>query len=426
MNKPLIVARSQHPISRKNIHPDALKVLYRLHRFGFKSYLVGGCVRDFLLGKKPKDFDVATDATPGQIRRVFKNCLLVGRRFRVALIRFQDNHVVEVSTFRRNPDTTQDGTLLLKRDNTYGTEEEDALRRDLTINGLFYDIATFSIIDYVGGMADLQNRNIQTIGDPDIRFQEDPVRMIRACRHASRTGFVIHQKTREAMERLKKEILLSSRDRIMEEIFQDLRGGYSRGTFELFMDTGLLEPIFPGLERFLLASSDNARAFWRALELLDQLRQRELDLPNNFLLASLSGPFILQTMQQEPGRDPSSLINRAIDGLFTWVRPTRSDRDKINQFMLMVRQMMRALRKEPVPARLKQKQGFDHALLLFEILARSHNLIPDGEMCLNKHQRWELLGPLLSRPGKTKSKGRTRGRRHRPSELKFRKTNNVH
>ena len=206
MTKPLIVERSQHSISRKNIHPNALKVLYRLHRFGFKSYLVGGCVRDFLLGKKPKDFDVATDATPGQIRRVFRNCVLVGRRFRVAHIRFRENDIIEVSTFRRNPDISQDGTLLVRRDNTYGTEEEDALRRDLTINGLFYDIATFSILDYIGGIADLQNRIIRTIGDPNIRFREDPVRMIRACRHASRTGFVIHPDTLDATERNSKEI----------------------------------------------------------------------------------------------------------------------------------------------------------------------------------------------------------------------------
>ncbi len=427
MNKPLIVARSQHPISRKNIHPNALKVLYRLHRFGFRSYLVGGCVRDFLLGKKPKDFDIATNATPGQIRRVFNNCLLVGRRFRVALIRFKDNNTVEVSTLRRNPDLSPNGKLLLKRDNTYGTEEEDALRRDLTINGLFYDIATFSIIDYVGGMEDLKNRIIQTIGDPNIRFREDPVRMIRACRHASRTGFIIHPNTRDAIERLSKEILLASPNRILEETLQDLRGGYSQSTFDLWMDMGLMEPIFPGLDRFIRTTGHNASVFWRALELLDELgRRNEVELPSSILLSTLSGPIILDLMEQEPSVDPAHLINRVLYDFFPWVRPTRGDRCKINQMMLMVRRMMRALQREPMPGRFKGRQEIDHPLLLFEIFARSRNMIPEGEMCVDRDKRWELFGEKLFRPLRKKSKRRALRKRHRRAKLKFKETNYVH
>ncbi|MBW2149476.1 MAG: hypothetical protein JRI22_20965 [Deltaproteobacteria bacterium] len=413
MNYPLIVSRSHHPVSRKNIHSNALKVLYRLHRLGFKSYLVGGCVRDFLLGKTPKDFDVATNATPGQIRRVFNNCVLVGRRFRVALIRFRDNHIVEVSTLRRNPDLPPDGTLLLKRDNTYGTEEEDALRRDLTINGLFYDIATFSIIDYVGGIKDLQNRIIQTIGDPNIRFREDPVRMIRACRHAARTGFVIHPNTRDALERLSKEILLASPNRILEEMLQDLRGGYSRSTFNLWMDTGLMKTIFPGMDRFIRSTGHAASVFWRALELLDELRQRQVELPVSVLLSTLSGPVILDAMEQESSGDTGQLIKRVLEDLFTWVRPTRSDFGKINQMMVMVRRMMRSLQREPMPSKFKKRQEIDHALLLCEIFARSRNMIPEGDMCVDNTQRWKLLGEKFLRPVRKKSRRRALYRRRR-------------
>ena len=187
----VIIPRSEHPISRKNIDPDALKVMYRLGRKGFTAYLVGGGVRDLILGRTPKDFDVSTNATPSQIRKIFQNCFLIGRRFRLAHIHF-DGKIIETATFRRCPDQDEDnGELYVFRDNCYGTPEEDALRRDFTINGLFYEVERFSIIDHVGGLSDIQNRLIRSIGDPNIRFREDPVRMIRAVRFASRLDFRI-------------------------------------------------------------------------------------------------------------------------------------------------------------------------------------------------------------------------------------------
>src|SRR5512134_2156704 len=194
MVEPTIVPRSSHAISRRDIDPDALKVLYRLHEHNFVAYLVGGSVRDLLLGRRPKDFDIGTSAHPYQIKKLFRNCWIIGRRFRLAHVRFGPK-AIEVATFRRHvlPGTENEpatagepvaepepSDLLIRHDNTFGTPEEDAFRRDFTINALFYDIATFSVIDYVGGIDDLHARVIRCIGDPDVRFREDPVRMLRA------------------------------------------------------------------------------------------------------------------------------------------------------------------------------------------------------------------------------------------------------
>ena len=201
-SKPVIISRQDHCISRRLIDPDALKVMYRLRQADHVTYLAGGGVRDLLLGRKPKDFDVVTDAHPRQIKQLFRNCFLIGRRFRLAHIRF-GTKIIETSTFRRQPppsDTTSsDGSLLQKRANTFGTPEEDARMRDFTINGLFYDISTYSVIDHVGGQKDLARRLIRCIGDPRIRFAEDPVRMVRAVRFASRMDFTIEKKTYRAI-----------------------------------------------------------------------------------------------------------------------------------------------------------------------------------------------------------------------------------
>ena len=173
---PRILSRPEHIISRKDIDPDALKVLYRLKNHGFVAYLVGGGVRDLLLGRRPKDFDISTSAHPQQVRKLFRNSFIVGRRFRLVHVRFGRN-VVETATFRKASEP-EAGDTLIRRDNTFGTPEEDAFRRDFTVNALFYDIGTFSIIDWVGGIEDLRARTLRCIGDPDVRFIEDPVRML--------------------------------------------------------------------------------------------------------------------------------------------------------------------------------------------------------------------------------------------------------
>jgi poly(A) polymerase len=265
------ISRSEHVVSRQNIHPDALKVMYRLVRKGFTAYLVGGGVRDLLLGRTPKDFDVSTNATPSQIKKIFQNCFLIGRRFRLAHIRF-DDHVIETSTFRRCPDQDDesgDDDLYMLRDNCYGTPEEDALRRDFTINGLFYEVERFSIIDHVGGLSDIENRLIRCIGDPNIRFREDPVRMIRAVRFASRLDFHIEPATYNAIMRHHEEILKASPPRVFEEVQKLFAYGAGEKAFRLLYKTGLLHNLLPEIADFLDHDHGQDSSIWSWLEHMD-------------------------------------------------------------------------------------------------------------------------------------------------------------
>ena len=239
MVEPRIVPREEHPISRRDIDPDALKVLYRLRQGEHAAYLVGGSVRDLLLGRRPKDFDIGTSAHPYQVKKLFRNCWIIGRRFRLAHVKFGPK-VIEVATFRRQvaageevvqdgvpaPDpTTPEGEQLIHHDNTFGTPEEDAFRRDFTINALAYDIATFSIIDYVGGLEDLRAGIVRSIGDPDVRLNEDPVRMIRAIAIAARLDFTIEPSLLQAIRTHRHEIAKSSLPRLLEEYYKILRAG---------------------------------------------------------------------------------------------------------------------------------------------------------------------------------------------------------
>ena len=268
--KPVVRARPEHCISRANIDPDALKVLYRLSSAGYTAYLVGGSVRDLLLGRTPKDFDVGTDARPSDIRHIFRNCFLIGRRFRLAHIVF-GKKVIETSTFRRQPDNVPDeyAGMYQQEDNTFGNPEEDANRRDFTINGLFYDIQTFAIIDYVGGLKDLEKKIIRSIGDPNIRFQEDPVRMMRAVKFASRLHFEIERGTRKAIKKYHAEILKASVPRLCEEIFRLFAFRSARDAFKLMWEFGLLADLLPDLSRSIDESGGNTSPHWRYLEALD-------------------------------------------------------------------------------------------------------------------------------------------------------------
>ena len=273
IKKPVIRVRSEHRISRRDIDPDALKVLYRLVRCGHTAYLVGGSVRDLLLSRQPKDFDIGTDARPRQIKKLFRNCFLIGRRFRLAHIKY-GNKIIETSTFRRQPEPETDpsdpeASLLQRRDNTFGTPSEDARRRDFTLNGLFYDIETFSVIDYVGGLQDLDAGLIRCIGDPDIRFREDPVRMIRAVRFAARLGFSIEKKTLEAIGRHYPEIEKAAPARLLEEVYRLFGFRSGEAAFRLLQRTSLLSVIFPELDRQLTGDADEAACFWQYLRALD-------------------------------------------------------------------------------------------------------------------------------------------------------------
>jgi poly(A) polymerase len=307
LHAPVILERNQHCISRRNIDPDAVRVLYRLDSCGFTAYLVGGGVRDLLLGRAPKDFDISTDAHPNQIRKLFRNCFLIGRRFRLAHIKFGDK-VIETSTFRRIPDSNvengadpdEPGALLHFRDNTFGTPEEDALRRDFTVNGLFYDISTFRVIDYVGGLADLKARSIRCIGDPDVRFREDPVRMLRAVRFAGRLGFTIEPNTHRAILDHHGELALSSRARLLEEIYRLFPYQASEATFRLMHRTQLMSVLFPELSAFLAAHAVEESPLWRYLAALDAGSSLAPKPGPALMLATLYMPLFLDNVREIP------------------------------------------------------------------------------------------------------------------------------
>ena len=256
--EPSILERSQHPVSRRDIDPNVLKILYRLNAAGYTGYLVGGGVRDLMMGRRPKDFDIATSAHPQQVRDLFRNSRLIGRRFRLVHVFFGQQNI-EVSTFRRRAEDVAEGDdPMIRHDNTFGTPEEDAFRRDFTINALFYDPRSFEVIDYVGGVPDLEARLIRTIGDPEVRMREDPVRMIRAVRFATKLNFEIEPATRAAIEHHSGDLAKSSVPRLVEEIFRTLSfKGAERALF-LMEQLGLLEVLLPKLSAHLRASADAA------------------------------------------------------------------------------------------------------------------------------------------------------------------------
>jgi poly(A) polymerase len=303
MPEPRVIPRAEHLLSRREVDPDALKVLYRLRQADHIAYLVGGSVRDLLLGRRPKDFDIGTSAHPYQVKKLFRNCWIIGRRFRLAHVKF-GNKVIEVATFRRQvqpgEEIVQDGVpaphdvSLIHRDNTFGTPEEDAFRRDFTINALFYDIATFAIIDYIHGMEDLQAGIVRSIGDPMVRFQEDPVRMQRAIALAARLDFRIDPPILEAISHLRHEIARSAPARLLDEYYKILRSGAAEKTFRALSHAGLLEPISSELQR------GAGEALWKSLARLDAYRTALLASPD-----TLTNPILLGTLLVPLGLLPS-------------------------------------------------------------------------------------------------------------------------
>jgi len=251
--EPRILARSEHPISRRDIDANVLKVLYRLAGAGFDAYLVGGGVRDLMLSRKPKDFDVATSAHPQQVRDLFRNSRMIGRRFRLVHVFFGRQNV-EVATFRKQAEAVADtDDPLIRLDNTFGTPEEDAFRRDFTVNALFYSPQTFHVIDFPGGVDDLEARLIRTIGDPEVRMREDPVRMMRAVRFAAKLGFEIEPATRAAIEHHRADLAKASVPRLVEETFKTLGQPEAAHALVLMEELGLLEYVIPILSAHLKA-----------------------------------------------------------------------------------------------------------------------------------------------------------------------------
>jgi poly(A) polymerase len=389
MVEPTIVPRSAHPISRRLIDPDALKVLYRLHEHNYVAYLVGGSVRDLLLDRRPKDFDIGTSAHPHQVKKLFRNCWIIGRRFRLAHVKF-GTKTIEVATFRRHveaaatpeqelaeardviapdeplqADDDREGAArrhrdrLIQRDNTYGTPEEDAFRRDFTVNALFYDIATFSIIDYVGGLEDLHARLIRCIGDPDVRFLEDPVRMLRAVVLAARLEFVIDEPILESIELHKHEIARSAPARLLEEYFKILRSGHAAEAFRQLRRTGLLKAITPELDAA-------AEPSWRAIAALDRYRAAFTTAPDTLTNAVLAGtllsPLGLVGRRQRFAADP--LERRVELGLLPI---PRRDIERLQQLIGIQHRLLDVRAPARAQRALLHRVSFQEALTWLEI-----------------------------------------------------------
>jgi poly(A) polymerase len=295
---------------------DAVKVVRRLVRQGYEGYLVGGCVRDLLVQQRPKDFDVATNARPDDVRRLFRNSRIIGRRFRLVHVLFANQKVIETATFRKSPDGDQPRNgddLLIRTDNVFGEAPEDALRRDFTINGLFYDIEHKRVIDYVGGMPDIEARTVRTIGNPVVRFLEDPVRILRAIKFSARIDFGIATEVYDAIVQCRGSLAMAARPRLFEELLRLLRGGASHRSLWLAWETGVLDVLLPELAAYLSDAREDDGLVWRMLTELDR-RTREHGVPfDDIVLCTL--------LLLEPMREACAGLPDRVEAAFEFLEP---------------------------------------------------------------------------------------------------------
>ena len=408
----VVVDRSSHSISRRRIPENVLKVLYRLHRSGYRAYLCGGSVRDLILNREPKDFDIATDAHPGEIRRLFRNSRIIGRRFRLVHVIFQDM-IVEVSTFRREPERSNDDEnveLLITNDNTFGSPLQDARRRDFTMNALFYNIADFSVIDYVGGLEDMDRRHVRVIGNPDIRFREDPVRMMRAIEFASRLGFEIESATYAAILQHKNEILKASPPRVSEEILELLRRGWSRGAIRLMVDSALLEPLLPEVYRAI--KGERAAYFWKMLEVLDRTVQSGRKISDAVLLSVMLLPFVIDELELEEQRRSGRMrIGEVLVFIRDLIQPVcarmslpAGTRHQIEQALETLWRLLEPPSDRRSQFRFVYREPFDDALALLELYALSAGKYVDV------YRQWSSFAQRVKR---TESESRPAAKRRR-------------
>jgi poly(A) polymerase len=417
------------PISRSSLDPEAVKIIQRLTRFDHHAYLVGGCVRDLLLEREPKDFDIGTSATPRQIKRLFRNCRIIGRRFRLAHIYFQSGKIIEVATFRAQDE--QDGApadseardLLIRDDNVFGTEEQDALRRDFTINSLFYDVNNETVLDHADGLGDLRRRLVRTIGDPDVRFREDPIRILRAIKFAARLDFQIEPRTLAALERTRQEIPRAAAPRILEELNRFCRGGAARRSFELLRETGVLEVLLPEVARHAAASPDS----WDFLrELLGQLDASLSTQPRDvrtgeILAAMLAWPVAersgwLRAPTPVPAAEIAQYVQEELAPIAQRLRASRRDQEQCRQILGTLLRMVPARRSGRSSRRSQRGAAVAEALGILEVFGRRL----DGEFAA-AHELWSAPGAMpgppareeLREPGEGDGQPRGRGRRRR-------------
>lgn len=349
------------------IDPDAAKVVRRLERAGYQAYLVGGCVRDLLLDGRPKDFDVATNARPDDVRVLFRNCRIIGRRFRLAHVLFGGGKVVEVATFRRNPSEAEaddDDDLLIRSDNVFGEAHEDALRRDFTINALFYDLDRRQVLDWCGGMPDIHARNIRTIGDPTVRFREDPVRILRAIKFAARLDLGIDPGVYDAMVANRAELARAARPRLFEEVLRLMRAGSAHRSMWLLWEIGAMAILIPELSAFLddeEATGDGSARFFRKMDVLDAKTRSEGALEDVVLMTALLYEPLEEAVHGV--RDVMGAVNDFLDPVIERIAMPRRIADGIRRIMFMVPRILAGR-----IGRFARTELFAHALDVAEIL----------------------------------------------------------
>ena len=430
MTQPLVVPRAEHTISRKQIDPDALRVLYRLHEHDYLAYLVGGSVRDLLLGHRPKDFDIGTSAHPYQVKKLFRNCWIIGRRFRLAHIRFGPK-MFEVATFRRLVPSEEQIALAAKppqkdvqgarpprgthdrvihRDNTFGTSEEDAFRRDFTVNALFYDIGSFSVIDYTGGLRDLDARVIRCIGEPAERFQEDPVRMLRAMVMAARLDFSVDPPIDAAIAIHRRDIARSAPARLIEEFYKILRSGASERTFRLLAERRLLDPIAP---QFQGGCGDR---LWRSLAALDAYRKRFEAPPDTLTNAVLLGSLLVPLGVRPGSTSGISTQRRARNtepALSLGMLPlARRDVERLRQILGLQRRLMDRNAPPRARAAMTRRASFQEALTWLDIHGDAPDIVAHWRASIEAVDSSETTPDGT---GTLPTKRRRRRRRRRPA-----------
>jgi poly(A) polymerase len=341
--RPIIRRRPDHPIRSREIDPDAMKIIFRLHGMGFAAYVVGGAVRDLLLGRKPKDFDIATDARPGQIKKRFGNAYVIGRRFRLVHVRFQGNKVIEVATFRRITDAVEVGETQAEivQVDSYGTPAEDAFRRDITINALFYDPIADTVIDYVGGLEDMARRTVRCIGDPHVRFKEDPVRIWRVLRHAARLDFELEDGVRRAIPVCLPLLGHGSGSRLYEELNKDL--ALSPGpVFRRLREFGVLGTLLGRSGRVYERDDALFGKLVSLLEAMDRSRASGAGWDTAELYTILFEPLAEGFLLSPPPEIHSAIVDLMLSP-GTAITVPRKLRADVSQIMFILGNMLRAL-----------------------------------------------------------------------------------
>jgi len=422
-------------IALTDVDSDALKVVRKLLAAGHEAYLVGGCVRDLYIGARPNDFDVATSATPEAIRKTFRNSRIIGRRFKLAHVFFGPK-IIETATFR-SPPLANDKDPLITADNEWGSIEEDARRRDFTVNGLFFDVQSQRIVDFVDGMDDLDARLIRTIGEPELRFREDPVRMLRAIRFAAKLDFRVEDRTWESLTDAAADIRKCSQARILEEVYKLLRSGSAHRSFELALEGGVLEHLLPVyLEGFgdqglqaaatVPAESDPAatasaspspspsESLWAHLGALDSyVRGTRQQMGNGVLLAVMFAPLLADSLLADTRQQLDQVIDKAMTPTAAAMGMARRDRELAKQILMATSSMMDPSRKRRRSS-LVQRQYFHDALSFLGISVHAHGI--DG----SELAYWKTLAEAhrgatrIARDEPPRKRSRSRRRRGKP------------